>query len=101
MPDLCSLVNTEVRSKLSEINILTNSYFSRKISQEIFTLCKNGDEDGIRRMIAAGRAVAHVRDTGLVSCPKADIACRIYMFIYCIPPCGSSSHLTSLLYKAQ
>ena len=69
MPDLCSLVDTEVRSKMSEINIRQIFIFSRQMSQEIlFTLCENGDEDGVRRMIAADRAVVHARDTSWVSC---------------------------------
>ena len=45
---------------------------------DIFTLCKNGDEEGVRRMIAADRAVVHARHT-YVSCLSPAIPCRIYI----------------------
>ena len=64
----------------------------------IFTLCKNGDEEGVRRMIAADKAVVHARHTH-VSCLSPDIACRIY--ISSSMSLLISSHLTSLLYTEQ
>ena len=63
---------------------------------DIFTLCENGDEEGVRRMIAADRAVVHARNTRWVSCLLPKIACRIYT-VYChVDP-----HLISHLYYIQ
>ena len=49
------------------------------MSQEIFNLFENGDEEGVRRVIAADSAVVHARDSGRVSYPQPNIVCRIYM----------------------
>ena len=62
---------------------------------DIFALCKNGDEEGVRRVIAADRAVVHARDTRWVSCLSPDIACRIYIIVHVDP------HLISHLYYIQ
>jgi hypothetical protein len=58
------------------------------MSQEIFTLCKSGDEEGVRRMIATDRAVVHARDT--VSFP--------YPYIYLYVIIHGDPHFISHLY---
>ena len=63
---------------------------------DIFTLCENGDEEGVRKMIAADRAVVHARDT-FVSCLSPNIACRIY--ILSTMTILISSHI-SIIYSA-
>ena len=95
MSGLCSLVNTEVRSKISEIN---NRHFcftvSRKMSMKIFTLCHYGNEEGVRRMISADRAVFFARDTVSCPLPKHRMS-HIYLIIHVDP------HHISHLYCIQ
>ena len=64
-------------------------------SKSIFDLCKEGDEQGVRRLIAADRAVVHERDW--VSCSLSEIHSCIY--IYCIV--HVDAHLISHLYYIQ
>ena len=44
---------------------------------DIFTICREGDEEGVRSMIAADKGVVHARNPSWVSCPFSEINCCI------------------------
>ena len=50
-----------------------------KMSEDIFTLAKNGDNQGVQRLITANRAVVDARTTDGVSCYSPDMTYRIYI----------------------